>query len=885
MYGDTIQGMSWQAASYLLPLGLAAILAVTLAVHATHRRKVPGAVPFGWLMLAMFIWTAGYFFELASVELAAKLFWAKFEYLGILLIPPAWLALTLQFTNRSRWLARRYLLALAIFPAVTLVIVWTNGQHGLIWPSTALIVVGKLSLIERTFGIWLWVNAVYSYLLIGLGLYLLLRALASAPRFSRGQLFALILGMALPLVWNVVYLMGFSPLPQVDIAPFVFNISALIVAWGVFRYRLFDLIPVARDIVIENIREGVIVVDDKNRLVDINPAAERLLGVRASELIGGPSELVFTQTPELAVRYKDTLEINEEITFGEGTDRVHYEINISPIYERSGRLCGRLVVWTDITARKLAEETLERRDAILEAVSFAAGCFLSAPVWRECIPEVLLRLGKATGVDRVSIYENAGAERSSLTMKLIYTWDASGADAGAYLRALDGSSYREAGLGRWRERLEKGEAISGSIAEFPPEEQQVFAGQPAFSLVLEPVYEAKKWWGFIAFTTSQPDRTWSRPELEALRAAADTLGSAIQQEKAQEALRNSEQRHLQLMEVSPNPVFSVSVEGRIRSWNRACQQFFQFGQEMIGRDYQTLLLDDKNRTTAETLVGQVFQNQTVSDVELVFLCKDGVECVSVTRMYPLLDEHGAVQRCVFANTDITERKANERALRRQLEELTVLHAVAIAGTEATGEDTLIERITQIIGETFFPDNFGVLLLDDSKLALQHHSSYRTHHEEMNPNLIPVGQGICGTVAQEGAPARIPDVRREPLYLEVDPKTRSEVCVPIKLGERLFGVINAESAQLDAFTGEDERLLVTVAGQLATSIARLRAVTAELQTRQPAGYPHRPVPRDDQSAGCQQFVRGCDPAVDEGIRLFQYLDFSSRSFQPAAGAAG
>jgi GAF domain-containing protein/CheY-like chemotaxis protein len=165
---------------------------------------------------------------------------------------------------------------------------------------------------------------------------------------------------------------------------------------------------------------------------------------------------------------------------------------------------------------------------------------------------------------------------------------------------------------------------------------------------------------------------------------------------------------------------------------------------------------------------------------------------------------------------------SDESLQHRLEELTILHAIAIAGAEATDEDALIERATQIIGESLFPNNFGLLLMVESGERLRTHPSYRELDKSKGPEWIPLGVGICGQVASAGIPMRVADVSREAHYLEVDPSTRSELCVPLKIGERVIGVLNAEREMIDGFTASDERLLVTIAGQLATAIDRLRA---------------------------------------------------------------
>jgi len=166
---------------------------------------------------------------------------------------------------------------------------------------------------------------------------------------------------------------------------------------------------------------------------------------------------------------------------------------------------------------------------------------------------------------------------------------------------------------------------------------------------------------------------------------------------------------------------------------------------------------------------------------------------------------------------------------KQLKQLRVLHEVAIVSTKVDSIDQLIERVTEIIGKNLFPDNFGILLMDEERGVLHPHSSYRFgSSRDRFPSDILLGQGITGQVAQMGQPIRIGNIDSIQNYLDVDQETSSELCVPIKLKDRVLGVINAESTRSDAFSMDDELLLGTLAGQLATAIEQLRTAEAERQ---------------------------------------------------------
>jgi GAF domain-containing protein len=169
---------------------------------------------------------------------------------------------------------------------------------------------------------------------------------------------------------------------------------------------------------------------------------------------------------------------------------------------------------------------------------------------------------------------------------------------------------------------------------------------------------------------------------------------------------------------------------------------------------------------------------------------------------------------VIENARLFERTS------RQLDELSALHGISTAAAEASNETELIQQSFSLIGDRLFPDNFGVLLVDETGQALVVQTSHRIG-KSVELQKIPLGQGITGKVAQDGRSRRINDVRNDPDYIVGNDRTRSELCVPIKIKERIIGVINAESERLNAFSPNDERFLATLADQLATGIEKIR----------------------------------------------------------------
>ena len=135
-----------------------------------------------------------------------------------------------------------------------------------------------------------------------------------------------------------------------------------------------------------------------------------------------------------------------------------------------------------------------------------------------------------------------------------------------------------------------------------------------------------------------------------------------EQRATEEALVESERRYRQALENSPNPTFTVDEKGRIRTWNGACEEIFQYGQGIVGRHYRKLLLEAEHTLLIDQMLAEVIDGRALGDTEIAFRCRDGTKRFAVSRIYPLYGSSGEVQEVVFSNTDITQRKQIEDAL-------------------------------------------------------------------------------------------------------------------------------------------------------------------------------------------------------------------------------
>jgi PAS domain S-box-containing protein len=358
-----------QSSPYLLPLLITAALSALLTLVIWRRRRAPGAVPLAILTSAVALWALAYLLSLAASALEAQLFWANLAYLGIVLVPVSWLAFALAYSGRGAWLSPRRLLLLAIMPLATLAAVWTNELHLLFRSEVYQVNTGSLMVLEATLGPLFWLHTAYSYLLLLLGSVLLARNLFRMSPAYRRQAGGLFIGLSAPWVGNVLYLSGLSPFPHLDLTPFALSISGVALTWDLLRFGLFELVPIAHSTVFYSMEDGVIVLDARGRIVDINPAALALLKRRPHEIIGQPAGSVLAGQPDIVERYRQISEVHEELALDAGGEARSFDLRISPIYDRNGRLNGRVIVLRDITERRRAAAELRRQNEELAALA------------------------------------------------------------------------------------------------------------------------------------------------------------------------------------------------------------------------------------------------------------------------------------------------------------------------------------------------------------------------------------------------------------------------------------------------------------------------------------------------------------------------------------
>ena len=356
--------MIWQQTPYITSMLLLSVSLIPLGLYVWWRYRGLEAAVGTLLVLASAEWLLVSVIQLAAVDLPTKLFWNQIKYIGAVTAPTLWLIFALVYTHREKWVNRSTLALLSIVPGTTLVLVFTSQYHHLIWENVSIVSEGPFLILHHEYGSWFFINVLYSYGFILVSSFLLIKMFFHHRHLFRWQSSMLLLGALIPLFWNVLDLFRFNPFPFLESVPFVSPFANFAAVYLILEARMQDIVPVARDIVIDTMSDSIIVLDAQNRVIDVNTAAQQLMG-SPSSVIGRPIEEVF---PSWSSEIEGTngmsdreIELDLSNVNLSSTDRRIYDLRTSTVRSWRGDIVSRVIVVRDITERKMAEELIRQQ--------------------------------------------------------------------------------------------------------------------------------------------------------------------------------------------------------------------------------------------------------------------------------------------------------------------------------------------------------------------------------------------------------------------------------------------------------------------------------------------------------------------------------------------
>jgi PAS domain S-box-containing protein len=347
---------------HLWPALLSLALAVFLGYYSWSRRKMPGATAFAFACLFGALWALGTILEISATDFSTRIFWIKFQTIWQLPSATAIFCFVLVYARLGGWLTRRNLALLAIPPFIALALVLTNDYYHLIWTGFQMeeFILKIPGAANRPLVIYAQLLAVVN---VGVLVWLAIRS----PR-HRWPVAIMLFGQ---ITGRVLFMLNNLIIDFLDPGEAVLLVVGLLCgtyAFALFRFHVFDPVPLARSTVIEQMTEGMLVLDLDGRIVDLNPAAEKILGEPQTELRGRPAAAILSLRHDQLVQPIKTGGLPTEITLGDKSAPRYYSLSLTSLVDHRGSILGWLLLLHDETERKGAQTQIVEQQRVMAAL-------------------------------------------------------------------------------------------------------------------------------------------------------------------------------------------------------------------------------------------------------------------------------------------------------------------------------------------------------------------------------------------------------------------------------------------------------------------------------------------------------------------------------------
>lgn len=763
--------MTWQFTSEVLIALLATAIALTMAFISCRWWKTPGTIYYSLLMIGIGGWALFSGLEAASIPILAKLLWAKMQYIEIAFIAAFWLLLNMQYTHPDHRISNWWVVLLMIIPVLTIYIAIVDERYHWLWEVVVPLSNKPGASVNYLHGWWYLISSTYFYFQLIIGAFILIRRTVIPPKSVGARALLLLTGVIPPLVGNLIYQTQLIPVVNIKILIMVgMVISGMIYFWGIYYFRLLEYSSLSRDVIIDNMSEGVIVLDRRDRIYNINTTALRMLGMSQRSARRKNLNDIIAVWPEIADPFRAAHDFETEVRINGDTPRT-VSVRTTNLKDRDGKSTGRMVVWRDITQYRQVESTLRESEARFKALFQGA-------------PDAIIITDKNS---RIVLVNN-----QSITL-FGYSMDEF---LGNSIDIVIPERFQEAYYKYQKafiDEIDTRPGISLPLYGIRKNRREI-----PIEIALSPV----KIPSGVIFTNIIRDLTIRKEAEEQLRLQSVALESAA------------------------NGIVITDRNGNIQWVNPAFTKMTGYSvDEVIGKNPRV----QKSGLVSNETYADLWQTILSGNVwhgELINRRKDGSTMTEEQTIAPVRDSSGQIIHFISIKQDITERKHAEEILSKRSDQIATLNRVMQSLSSTLDLSRVLDMILHEIQQVIPYDSASVWLCKDDRLEI-----ITAHGFPNSEALIGTSFNLYSTnnphtqVIQTRMPLIETDVHST--YGSINDVTQSSnqnrgwMGVPMIIGDRVIGMLALDKNIPNFYNQEQSQFALAFAAQAAIAIENAR----------------------------------------------------------------
>jgi len=339
-----------------LLLLIGGLIGVVTFFFLLRFRKTPGVKYWLIWQVAASIWAFTYAFEFAATDIETKIMWSKFSYFGIVYGPVSFLLFSLAFSSRFKYLKKKYVILIFAFASLFILSPFTNDYHHLHWESYG--INPETNATDYVYGPLFWIMTGFAYVALISGIINISFLYFKLSGYYKRQISLLFVASLLPLIGNIIYIFHVNPLPGFDWTPFTFLLTGILIAINISQFKMFDLVPFGRNKLFDILPDPILIIDNRKRIADFNPAMKELIELDDKELVGKSVDEIFPKWKKMTRKIMEVSDFQTIISHEINGRICYFDLNSLSLYDYRYQSNGRLIVLKDVTRRIKADEEI-----------------------------------------------------------------------------------------------------------------------------------------------------------------------------------------------------------------------------------------------------------------------------------------------------------------------------------------------------------------------------------------------------------------------------------------------------------------------------------------------------------------------------------------------